>query len=192
MQINLLAESIQQQASLLNTFSEPIITTLVTNAITILGFVFTYTSIKKSFKNEISKQRQFISLDKISSLPYDIIELFDEMKKSKNIKEEFRTKHAHIYNSIYCYGSKEAIKIAATMQKESYNSSAGINSEKYRMLCQVVLLVTQLKYDATEEAISPKYWYEMRITDYDKIKDEIENINNKLVEELQLNPEFRI
>lgn len=192
MQINLLAENIMQQASLFEIFNKPIITTLVTSAITILGFVFTYRSIKKSFKNEISKQRKFISLDKISSLPYDIIELFDEMKKSKNIKEEFQTKHAHIYNSIYCYGSKEAIKIAATMQKESYNSSAGINSEKYRMLCQVILLVTQLKYDATEEAISPKYWYEMRITDYDKIKDQIETINNKLVEELQLNPEFRI
>lgn len=192
MQINLLAESIQQQASLLNTFSEPIITTLVTNAITILGFVFTYTSIKKSFKNEISKQRQFISLDKISSLPYDIIELLDQMKKSKNNIDELRTKHEYIFNSVYCYGTEDAIKIATTIQKEIYNCNTSPCRENYRLLCQMMLLLSQLKYDATEVAISPKYWYQMRITDYKKIENEITEINNELVEELHLHTEFRI
>lgn len=50
MQINLLTESIMQQASLFEIFNKPIITTLVTSAITILGFVFTYRSIKKVLK----------------------------------------------------------------------------------------------------------------------------------------------
>ena len=61
MQINLLTESIMQQASLFEIFNKPIITTLVTSAITILGFVFTYRSIKKSFKNEISTKKIYFT-----------------------------------------------------------------------------------------------------------------------------------
>ena len=55
-----------------------------------------------------------------------------------------------------------------------------------------VLLATQIKFDVTGTYVNPEQWFKMRLTDYDKNRDEIRKANNKLVDELELNIKMKI
>ncbi len=79
------------------------------------------------------------------------------------------------------------------MQKENYEyASQGGEQDIYRMSSILTLLTTQIKYDITEIAVSPNLWFQMRISDYSSNKEYYKRANNKLVEELGLNNEFKI
>ena len=54
------------------------------NSISIIGFVVTFVSLNKSFKDELNKQRMGIHIDRMSTIPYDILKLLDTMIKSMN------------------------------------------------------------------------------------------------------------
>ena len=176
-----------------------IITALVTGIISVIGFIVTNASMKKSFKNELKRQRDNIALEKMSTMPYQVLLLMDEMieagriqneiQKIKNIEEN--TKHLkELMNTIYSYGSEQAIKIVSLMQKENYTFNGNI--DKYRMLSEYVLLATQIKYDVTEISVSPELWFQMRLTDYASNKIQFKQANNKLIDELNLRKEFQI
>lgn len=70
--------------------SKEIITTLIsvgaTGVISIIGFIITNTSLKKSFKNELKKSRDSLALEKMSSIPFEILELWDEMMEINKLK----------------------------------------------------------------------------------------------------------
>lgn len=70
--------------------SKEIITTLIsvgaTGVILIIGFIITNTSLKKSFKNELKKSRDSLALEKMSSIPFEILELWDEMMEINKLK----------------------------------------------------------------------------------------------------------
>lgn len=197
----LLASATFQNAVASDEIKGAIITALITGLISIVGFIITYVSMKKSFKNELKKQRDSVALEKMSTMPFEVLVLMDEMINSKN-KTDKKQQESHnatlkhfgeIMNTIYSYGSEDAIRIVSTMQRENYAANGDKDKlDKYRLISLYVLLATQIKYDVTEIAVCPKLWYEMRITDFSKNKDEFKKSNNQLVKELKLNDEFKI
>ena len=60
-----------------------IVTTLISVGascvISIIGFIITNISLKKSLKNEMRKSRDNVALEKMSSMPYEILDFWDEM-----------------------------------------------------------------------------------------------------------------
>ena len=93
-------------------------------------------------------------------------------------------------NTVCAYGSRDAIKIASTMQSENYQLDKTKNS--YRILAFYPLLVTQIKYDVTNIVNSPELWFRLKINDYENLRDIMVKENNKIVDELDLNKEFKI
>ena len=179
-----------------------IITALVTGIISNIGFIVTNASMKKNFKNELKRQRDSVALEKMSTMPYEVLALMDEMIESGKIKNETQKKitmeqnfkhFKEIMNTIYSYGTEESIKIVSLMQKENYAANGKTASlDKYRMMSSYVLLATQIKHDVTEISVSPELWFQMRLTDYEANREEFMNANNKLVDELKLKEEFKI
>ena len=197
----LMANTSSQNAIMSDEIKGAIITALITGIISILGFIITYVSMKKSFKNELKKQRDSVALEKMSTMPFEVLVLMDEMINSNKATEnkhkdnlEVTMKHfREIMNTIYSYGSEDAIRIVSTMQKENYAANGDTSKlDTYRLMSLYVLLATQIKYDVTEIAVCPKLWYEMRITDFTSRKAEFKKANNQLVKELKLNDEFKI
>ena len=191
--------SINEKTTMSDDLKGAIITALVTGIISIIGFIVTYTSMKKSFKNELKRQRDNIALEKMSTMPYEVLVLMDKMIESGKVKNDVQKKKnmeqsfKHIMNTIYSYGSEEAIEIVSLMQKENYiaNGNTGCLDE-YRMISEYVLLATQIKYDVTEISVSPELWFQMRLTDYATNKERFKDANNRLIDELNLRTEFRI
>lgn len=191
-----------EEVSMSDDLKGAIITALVTGIISIVGFVVTNISMKKSFKNELKRQRDNIALEKMSTMPYEVLVLMDEMMESGKIKDDKNKneimqqnfKHfKEIMNTIYSYGSAKAIGIVSLMQKENYATNGNTAYlDKYRMIAEYVLLATQIKYDVTEISVSPELWFQMRLTDYAENKENFKNANNRLVDELSLRIEFRI
>lgn len=179
-----------------------IITAIVTGVISIIGFIVTNISMKKSFRNELRRQRDSLELEKMSKMPYEVLALMDEMiesgkiidddEKRKSIEQNY--KHLmEIMNTVYSYGSEKAIEIASLMQKENYteNKRPG-GTSKYRVLSEYALLATQIKYDVTGISVCPKLWFQMRLKDYEEHQDMLRDANNQLVDELSLRIEFKI
>ena len=171
-----------------------IITACVTSIISIIGFIITNTSMKKSFKNELMKQRDGIALEKMATIPYDVLSLMDRIiKKSKENQADEIENFNMIMKEIYSYGSQHAISILALMQKENYELSSNSETKNsYRVMALYVLLATQIKYDVTGIYVNPEFWYRMKITDYEKNKSLIKIENNKLIEELRLSNKLKI
>lgn len=137
----------------------------------------------------------------MSEMPYDILSLMDKMTKNSSsssssgeVLEEFLEEFGKIMNTVCAYGSKDAIKIASIMQSENYRmaNEKKENKNKYRILCFYSLLVTQIKYDVTNIVNSPELWFKLKINDYYKMRDKMIEENNKIVDELDLNEEFKI
>ena len=96
-------------------------------------------------------------------------------------------------NIIYSYGSKESIKIVSLMQKENYEAAVTqVNQNEYRRMAIFVLLATQIKYDVTSVAVSPRYWFIMKLKDFDSQQNRLSEATNKLIGELGLDDKFRM
>ncbi len=194
--------SIAEIGSISDDLKGAIITTCVTGIISIIGFVVTNVSMNKNFKNELKKQRNSVALEKMTTMPFEVLKLMDEMidstkaggnSQKKNINMNSVKNFNMIINTIYSYGSEESIKIVALMQKENYASTRKTeNIDKHRAISLYVLLATQIKYDVTEISVSPELWFQMRLTDYEVMKPGIKMQTNKLIEELELRREFLI
>lgn len=178
-----------------------IITAVLTSIISIIGFVLTNKNMSKNLKNELKKEKTTLHIQKMSEMPYDILSLMDKMTKNSSsssssgeVLEEFLEEFGKIMNTVCAYGSKDAIKIASIMQSENYRmaNEKKENQNKYRILCFYSLLVTQIKYDVTNIVNSPELWFKLKINDYYKMRDKMIEENNKIVDELNLNEEFKI
>lgn len=178
-----------------------IITAVLTSIISIIGFVLTNKNMSKNLKNELKKAKTTLHIQKMSEMPYDILSLMDKMTKNSSsssssgeVLEEFLEEFGKIMNTVCAYGSKDAIKIASIMQSENYRmaNEKKENQNKYRILCFYSLLVTQIKYDVTNIVNSPELWFKLKINDYYKMRDKMIEENNKIVDELDLNEEFKI
>ena len=56
------------------------------------------------------------------------------------------------------------------MQQDNYLRKKNEFANKHRPVCFYILLVTQIKYDVTGNAVSPDYLYRMKTTDYEQNK----------------------
>ena len=110
-----------------------IITSVVTSIISIIGFVVTYKSMKRNFKEELEKEKTSIHIEKMSSIPYKILELMDSIINSRG-KGNYLKDFVSLMDTIYAYGSENAIKIAATMQKEMGTSFPAINHNNVELI----------------------------------------------------------
>ena len=90
-----------------------IITAVVTGFISIIGFIVTNLSMRKNFKNELIKQRDSIALEKMSTMPFEVLDLRDRMIKANNgrIGKTELDSFKKMMNSIYSYGSERACTI---------------------------------------------------------------------------------
>lgn len=166
--------------------------TIITVAITILGFVVTYLMTKKSLSDEIKKDKISRTMDTLRELPYEICQLMEKMLQSKGkgqgtIVKEYREMMA----KVIAYGSKDAVKIAIKIQQISHQTSENAK-EGMSMLAGYSLLITQIKYDSTSEAISPDSWLKLKMNDYPNIEAEMTKTINRLVDELGLNRKFLV
>ena len=202
--------SIIANSSITNAFSISdellgvVITAGIPALISIVGFIVTYCSMKKSFKNELSHERDSVALEKMSEIPLKVLDLFEQIQKSSHIQNQTQKQQQEfidnttkllstIMNTTYSYGSEKAIKLMSMMQSENYYREANPSQgDTYRIMAFYVLLSTQIKYDVTEIAISPELWYRMRLKDYETQKEKIIEANNKIVKELNLINEFLI
>lgn len=172
-----------------------IITALVTGIISIIGFIVTNLSMRKNFKNELIKQRDSIALEKMATMPFEVLDLMDRMMKAKKgwNKSEELDNFKKMMNEIYSYGSEKAISLVALMQKENYNANGDPSKmDKFRLMSSYVLLATQIKFDVTGTYVNPELWFKMRLTDYEENKIEIKKANNNLVNELNLCDKMKI
>lgn len=172
-----------------------IITALITGIISIIGFIVTNLSMRKNFKNELIKQRDSIALEKMATMPFEVLDLMDRMIKAKNGWNEKAEldNFKKMMNEIYSYGSEQAISIIALMQKENYAAKGDISKmDKFRVMSSYVLLATQIKFDVTGKYVNPEFWFRMRITDFEKNRMEIREANNQLVKELSLSDKLKI
>ena len=170
--------------------------TMLTVTITVLGFAVTYFMTKRNFIDEVRKEKITHTAAEIQTLPYEICQMMNEMIKGKNsVSVE---KYGDMLSRILVYGSKDSVKIAIRMQRQTYkgnlqsNADKSIGSEQCSLLAAYALFITQLKYDLTSEIISPESWFELRITDYQKMQPAIKEAINALVQELQLNKAFKV
>lgn len=164
----------------------------VLNALfTLIGFAVTIYTFKRSLKNELIKTQNSITLDQVRDLPYEILDNFDKLNDDSYNEEQQLKDFSAVMKKIYAYGSKDSICIISKMQEENYQQLY-IESNKLRPMCFYILLVTQIKFDVTGDAVSPELWYKMKINDYHKNKTKIKIVNNEIVNELHLNKKFKI
>lgn len=168
-----------------------IITAIVTGIISIIGFIATNYSMKKNFKNELLKEKTSVHIEKMSEMPLHILELMEKMRNG-SLNQDVLKEFNDILNNVCAYGSVQAIRIVATMQSENYQYANTDQVNTYRVLSFYALLITQIKYDVTGIINGPDMWYEMKLTDYHKTKEDIKEENNKIVRELNLNKGFLI
>ena len=167
-----------------------IITAVLTSIISVIGFILTNKNMSKNLKNELQKEKTSVHIQKMSKMPYDILCLMDTMVKNSPVSDDSLDEFKRIMNTVCAYGSRDAIKIASTMQSENYQLDKTKNS--YRILAFYPLLVTQIKYDVTNIVNSPELWFRLKINDYENLRDMMVKENNKIVDELDLNKEFKI
>ena len=104
-----------------------IITAIVTGIISIIGFVVTYNSMKKNFKNELEKEKTSVHIEKMSTMPYFILELLEKMNKSQG-QGDILNDFISLMNTVYAYGSEKAILI---MKKRKRSSLKNIEQSLY-------------------------------------------------------------
>nr|WP_308742088.1 hypothetical protein [uncultured Anaerocolumna sp.] len=183
----------EANAELPNIINTEFVKILVPAIISILGYFVTTLTISKNFKNELSKQKSNLHIEKMSTIPYKVLMLLEGIQDNSLKEDELLSEIKILINTIYSYGSKEAIELVSLMQKENYAMAIETGTvNKYRLMSFYVLLATQIKYDVTGILVSPNLWFQMKLVNYQDVKEKIKEANNKLVDELELNKKFKI
>lgn len=103
--------SIITNAASTNTFSisDELLGVLITAGIpaliSIIGFIVTYSSMKKSFKNELSHERDSVALEKMAELPLKVLDLFEQIKESSHIQNR-RQQQEHMDNTAKLFSDR--------------------------------------------------------------------------------------
>lgn len=175
-----------------------IVLSIVQVIISVVGVLITIYALKKEFQNELAKQKANVQLDKMSMIPYEIMELFQKTMESRNDntpahQKELMEKMNKVFSTIYAYGTSTSIHILAAMQQENYkNLSNPNNTNNFRVMAFYVLLTVQTRADITGEVVSPEEWFKMKITDFQNNREKIKLANNQIVEELNLSFRYLI
>lgn len=177
-----------------------ILTIIIPAGVTVFGLLLNNRSMKKSFANELEKQRIQMNLEKMVTVPEEVLKLWEKLRKNpqSGIDRDFEK----LYNKIFAYGSKSAVDIIADMQQSIYMGEQkfkdkDVNNEErtqwnLKILAHLVLLVVQTKYDTTGILINPSSWYKLRITDYEETQSKFNPLSNEIVKNIGLKSDFLI
>lgn len=93
---------------------------------------------------------------------------------------------------IFAYGSKDSVAIAIEIQQTFYRvNKTGKDCGQY-LLVLFSLLITQLKYEISDEIISPESWFKLKINDYDTVREKMIDKINHVVKTFELNKKFMV
>ena len=169
---------------------------IVPALVSIAGFAISYKSLSTSFMAEIKKQKFELQIDKMSDIPYDVLNLLNDIISEPNDSELNLAlkKFNEILNSVYAYGSFEAVKIISELQSKNYEINKNMGNEKFKfeVFSLYILLASQVKRDLTGTTISPDYWFRMKLNDYNEHKPAIKLACNSVVKKLELENDFLI
>lgn len=172
------------------TFWESHADAIITSFITVLGFAITILINQKSIRNEIRKEKISNSNKVIQELPYEICQMLDSVIRNK--KAITVNDYSSIMDRVLSYGSAHAIAIVIGLQELSYRRVEEGRDFGIKLMALFCLLITQLKYDLTDEVVSPDCWMRMRLNDFDSSEKQMRELLNHYVEKLGLERKFKI
>ena len=90
--------------------------------LTIIGMFATFFITRYSCKKEIEKIQKEKSIEKTIDIPNKALNCMHEMSKNPNTKNlnKYTKEWVEIINSIFSYGSKDAINICTYIQEQAY------------------------------------------------------------------------
>lgn len=157
---------------------------IIPSVITIIGFVVNIYLTRSSIKQEILKTQKNLMIEKNIQImdfflnaigsPNDIE--IDEFKKTVDL--------------IYSYGSNDLIRLFGEYQQFNYTNTKSNNYS--RIFAFYTLMLSQIKYDLTGEAVKPSSILKIKIKDFyttDKLDNYHKEINS-IIEKLKLNKDF--
>ena len=105
-----------------------IITALVTGIISIIGFIVTNTSMKKNFKNELKRQRDSVALERMSTMPYELVLTTAESKATYEEIKDYVLEHSGLkVSNLYIAQVKQKCGI---IERVNYNLSKSENAKQ--------------------------------------------------------------
>lgn len=169
-----------------------LISTVITSIITVIGFAITYNMNKRNYKEELKNSKATLNIEKLQSIILDVSNL---LNNPNNIDPEM---YKLLISNILSYGSLDAIKIFTYLQTNLYNiksteqeANAENNSQLVLTITAYCLLITQIKYDLTGEILPPLSYAKIKLTDFKKLENDFYIKNNEIVDELDLNENFK-
>ena len=144
--------------------------------------------IKKNYKEELNNNKKVQNIEKSQDVIVAVIDQMNDITKV-NIVEWGKK-----ITNIISYGSTDAIKIITYLQTNLYeykDNPLPKDENAVFMLTTYSLLITQIKYDLTGEILPPLTYLKIRITDFNKLENEYYIKNNEIVDELNLNINFK-
>ena len=139
-------------------------------------------------------QKEIDEIEKKEQLSSNDCENIRKLNRQKiEAQQSLVDKMTILLNTIYAYGSVNAIKIVSSMQKLNYSLRPNsTNEERWIIIAHMILLASQVKKDVTNITVNPKKWFEMKITDYETNRQIFDPVVNKVVRELGLDEKFKI
>lgn len=161
--------------------------------VTIIGFAITYILTTITFANEIRKSKIDQNIEAIHSSTLELCNMMSKIQKSREQKNAPPTnEYEDLMSKIFAYCSKDAVALAIEIQQTFYKVAKTNEDCGRYLLVLFSLLITQLKYEISDEIISPESWLKMRINDYDDSREKIVIMINSTIKELNLNKKFVI
>ena len=161
--------------------------------VTILCFFITYKLTTKTFGNEIKKSKIDQNVEAIHSLPLELCNMMSKIQKSQGSKNTVSaSEYESLMTKIFAYGSKDSVAIAIEIQQTFYRvNKTGEDCGQY-LLVLFSLLITQLKYEISDEIIFPESWFKLKINDYDTVREKMIDKINHVVKTFELNKKFMV
>ena len=159
--------------------------------VTILGFFITYKLTTKTFSNEIRKSKIDHNVEAIHSLPLELCNMMSKIQQSKGNKNVVSSSdYEKLMTRIFAYCSKDSVTIAVEIQQTFYKINKTNEDFGQYLLVLFALLITQLKYEISDEIISPESWFKLKINDYETAREPFVDKINQTIKNLDLNKKF--
>ena len=159
--------------------------------VTIIGFIITYKMTTMAVGDEIRKSKISHNAEMIHALPLELCEFMGKIQKHGNNDARLKD-YEKIMSKILAYGSRDAVNIAVEVQQASYRTAKTGEDVGQTLLVLVSLLITQLKYDISEEIMSPESWFKMKINDYENVRVKVVSVTIEFIIKFGLNDAFYI
>lgn len=183
-----------------------IFSTIVTGFITVLGFVITYLSMKRNFKNELQKQNKAIVANKLSKLYSDIFKFLKEFSGGIQIiddKEEYDKFMDHclkvfkkfnnglLYDLLF-YATEDIINVLYIIQRTFDETECDDITRLITLISGMLIILTMLRYELTGTIVNPEKFYYLFIDEGKNCVEIYKKCSNAIVQELKLNKKYRI